>query len=181
MSTTQLEIRKVEEQKFEILIIFQPMAPATLNYISQEQGDISNIAPSGNGAHIYVKDDENYVEPLLFSAVSRDHHIQIISFLKKDIKIVKFYIDVKTSVQYIRDVFHRNAHFFEGDNVVVYGNFNETMIQELHSFLQIYEMEILSSMVPTFFGRLKSYVIKVEMFECFFSNLKPIIIKISKK
>lgn len=153
-----------------------------------EIGEDDCIGLIGKRTKIYAGGSDSYVQPTFISSISGSDHVEIISYLK-GIQMVNIFVHRETSFEFIRDVLRKNSNLLKGENLFVWGNFNRnidtgTGIQQI--LLREYGMQLLSphlnqSGVDTIFVKLKDFTATVDMYHCFFSSIKSLFIRISKK
>lgn len=172
------------------LLIFREIHPIAFDPHVDTVEQNNSIGLMGKRTNIYTRGSETYIEPIFISSLSGNQHVEIISFMKANIRMVNIDVYPETSFEFFYDLLKRNEHVLEGDDILIWGNLNGNENMEIHLrrfFKADYGMEILLPTsnelenMNTIFVRLENFTASVDIYDSLFGTHKCLIVRISKK
>lgn len=148
------------------------------------------------GTMIYAKNSPffNVEKNTAIAVKSNDQHIEITCCSVNEIKIINIYKNPCTTFEFFTETMSDYYHLFEGDNVLLCGDFNTDFTScsgNVESMLKKkFDLTLLSprcsttdkqTVIDAVFGKLNSYHIDVNIYESVFSYHKPLVIRLKAK
>lgn len=144
---------------------------------------------TGKGTIIYASNQID-VESLGNFDRKDSTHTDITVCKLNDIIIINMYKSQQATIESFKKTLKKIKQYMREPNVVVCGDFNDDLIASdstTKTFMDKYELKLLSPPIPTtdygtcidgVFGRLRDYSCAVTVYESYFSDHKPLVIRI---